>query len=179
MNSTLPQTGFASLNPQKDAALIMMSFTVNDTISLSTFSVTNLIKGVGNFVPGQMIRSEIAILMSKLFTSAVETSEDSCKIDVSRDDVVLLRQWLETRMAHCEQEKNAYNEAIAIWNDKPSYSRGEEPVNKFNPDTYIGMKLLLIELREWLLGEEVIEERSSKSTKAAWAQEASETESHN
>lgn len=165
-NSTIPETGFASLKPQKDAAMIMMSFIVTDIIALSTFSVIQLLKGVQEITPKTMIKAEIAILMSKLFTSAVETSSnDQCKIEVNREDVVLLRNWLETRMRHCEDEREEENRKI----DRGSMSNSER---RFNPDTYIAMKLLLIELREWLLGEEVIDERSS------FVQEDSETASH-
>lgn len=146
-NSTLPETGFLSLNPKKDIALIMMSFIINDTITLSPFSVIQLISGVGEFQPNTMIKSEVAILMSKLFSQAVFiASENNISIDVSRDDVVMLRTWLETRMIHCEKERDEEN-------------RNAVPAEhaKFSPDTYIGMKLLLIELREWLLGERVIQ----------------------
>lgn len=150
-NSTIPETGFASLNPQKDAAMIMMSFILADTLSLSSFSVIQLIKGVQEIAPKTMIQSEIAILMSKLFTSAVESNDDQCKVDISREDVVLLRKWLENRMRHCEAERDEENKQI-------NKGLRTDSDRKFNPDSYIGMKLLLIELREWLLGEEVVDE---------------------
>ena len=55
---------------------------------------------------------------------------------VDRQDLFILRKWLEVRMLHCEMERDTRSD-------------------KFNPDTYIGQKLLLLDLRELLLGEAV------------------------
>lgn len=62
---------------------------------------------------------------------------------VFRDfEVQILREFLEARMAHCEKEK-------------------EENNVLFNADTYVSMKLMLIDIREWQLGKIVIEELES------------------
>ena len=55
-------------------------------------------------------------------------------ITLTAGEIALLRNWLITRMFHCEKER-------------------EERSEKFNADTYIGQKHLLLDLRELLMGE--------------------------
>jgi len=55
-------------------------------------------------------------------------------LSLTREDVLILKNWLETRMSHCEKERD----------QRSQY---------FNADTYIIMKLMLLDLREWLIGE--------------------------
>lgn len=167
--NTLPETGFASLKPKKDAALIMMSFIVSDIITLSKFSIMQLIAGVAEFTSGTMIQAEIAIMLSKLFNAVMDDTNigigHNIEFNVTRNDVVMLRQWLEQRMRHCELEREQENQTYTEWintNSNSIHMDKEQPIRNFNPDTYIGMKLLLIELREWLLGEEVIDEKLQK-----------------
>ena len=61
-------------------------------------------------------------------------------LTVTRGEVKTMRSWLETRMSHCEMER-----------ENRTTTKNGHP--KFNPDTYIGQKLLLLDLRELLLGD--------------------------
>lgn len=66
----------------------------------------------------------------------------------NRAEVEMMRSYVEARLTHCEaeREEDATRE-IETSNNKSG----------FNPDTYISMKLLLLDIREWLIGE-VIED---------------------
>ena len=55
-------------------------------------------------------------------------------LELSRDELQMLIKFLLARMKHCEKERDERSE-------------------KFSPDTYIAQKLLLIELKEIMLGE--------------------------
>lgn len=147
-------TGFSSTNSQKNVARVLMSFITSDIITLSDFSINQLIQGVSEYKPNIMIESEVVILLSKLYNETLG-NPTLIQIPVTRKEVQLLRQWLEQRMLHCEKEREAENNNTNM----------TEYDKHFNPDSYITMKLLLIELHEWLLGEEVQEVSIPKSYK--------------
>ncbi len=67
-------------------------------------------------------------------------------IILHRTQVVFLRKLLDACMKHCEVERD---DRIMIGLNKD--------IPKFNIDTYIAMKFLMLDIREWLLGE-VVEE---------------------
>ena len=60
--------------------------------------------------------------------------QDYVNIFFTRDEVTMIKVWLETRMGHCEVERDTRSP-------------------KFNADTYIGQKLMLLELKQILMGE--------------------------
>lgn len=142
----IPETGFNSLTPEFKTEMIMASMRLRDVITLSFFSIWQIISGLNNMAETIAITGgkhlgdkSIAILQlsGKLFTAAMTitgnaTPEAVVKIEVSREEVKLMLEMLKIRMTHCEKQRDARNE-------------------KFNPDTYIGQKLLLISIREWLM----------------------------
>jgi len=75
----------------------------------------------------------LGIKLSKIIV-IVTSGQEHAEIEISREELKTLRVWLEMRMQHCEKER-----------DKRS--------KNFNPDTYIGQKFLLLDIRELLLGE--------------------------
>lgn len=87
-----------------------------------------------------MLTSEVELLI-KLIKTFQNRDEDHL-IEVTYNEIVYLRQWIEVRMAHCEKER-----------DQRIPSSHDPNILKFNPDTYIGMKFLLLDLRELLLGQ--------------------------
>lgn len=62
------------------------------------------------------------------------------RLEVSRTELKTMKMFLELRMSHCEQVRQ--NELNDIQSEE-----------KFNPDAYICQKLLLISIREALLGQ--------------------------
>lgn len=69
--------------------------------------------------------------------------ENSNPVEFTFFELIMLRNWLEGRMLHCEMERD----------QRAVKSIGGVDYPRFNADTYIGMKLLLISIRELLLGE--------------------------
>jgi hypothetical protein len=85
-------------------------------------------------------KMKLILNMSKSIVTTIHGNTSSMEVDY--EDLKILRKWLELRMSHCEKERDART----VWPHNPE-------VLKFNPDTYIGQKLLLLDLRELMLGE--------------------------
>lgn len=85
-----------------------------------------------------------------IYVADLQTMDEAARknhmISLQRDQVEILRILLEARMTHCEHERD---------------SKDEEVKRRFNVETYISQKLLLLDIREWLtcysieLGKEV------------------------
>jgi hypothetical protein len=146
----IPATGFTSTNVQTKSEYIRVANKVSATLILSHFSIMQLIQGARLYsstkeqVPGKEVS-----MMCKLFDAMLQGGE-SISIDTTRSEVKTMKMFLETRMSHCEAERD---------NRTTKTLPNGKSIEVFNTDTYIGQKILLIELREWLLGEEVSEER--------------------
>ena len=114
-------------------------------IALSGLAICQFMEGAELFTKSvKSVNSEDVQLMLKLSKSIRSLSSDpSVKFTFTYGELTILRTWLEMRMKHCEQERYA----------KTTVKIGDVEREKFNPDTYIGQKLLLLDLREALLGE--------------------------
>lgn len=120
----------------------------NGILSLTGFAVMQFLEGAELEVSDTTIKlmdTRAVKLILKLSKSIplLQCEEKGARIDVDYKDLSFLRRWLELRMQHCEQERDA----------RTTWNRGGIDFPKFNPDTYIGMKLLLLDLRELMLGE--------------------------
>jgi hypothetical protein len=62
------------------------------------------------------------------------------EFELRRSELFILIKWLKLRMTHCEMERD----------QRVCHSDTELP--KFDPDTYIGQKLLLLELLDLAMG---------------------------
>jgi hypothetical protein len=145
----IPATGFTSTNEVKKSEYIRVANKVSATLTLSHFSIMQLIQGARLYsstkeqVPGKEVST-----MCRLFDAMLQGGE-AISIDVTRTEVRTLKKFLETRMSHCEAERD---------NRTTKVLPNGKVIETFNADTYIGQKMLLIDLREWLLGEEVSKE---------------------
>lgn len=150
---TIPTTGFSSLSPASKTEQVTVSMIMNDTITLSHFSIIQLLAGLSMVTDEKLAKSgllfiqPVAILRvaGKLYEAAIAvhpSGEVTVKFDVTRDDVKVMFELLKLRMKHCEEQR-----------DEENQTKPENP--RFNPDTYIGQKLLLLDLREWLALEAV------------------------
>lgn len=131
-------TGFESVKPTFDVQKVYVKQKQSDYLKLSMNSVVYLIDGVKHLTAKQdKIDSEIVYVMSKLYTfGLLKNTNSETTLEVTRQDVRLMKQFLEEVMSVEEKLRD---------------NRSEE----FDADHYITMKFLLIELREWLLGEEI------------------------
>jgi hypothetical protein len=147
----IPETGFSSNDEKTSVIKGYIKQRQSGYLTLSMFSVIQLIAGARESVKGKsIVNSNIVEVMSKLFELGISNS--AIPTEFTRDEVKILKQFIEGRMSHCEQERDSR----ATKNIGPdSQLINDVIIEKFNPDTYIGQKMLLIELREWLLGEEV------------------------
>lgn len=138
---------FTSETNEISSERVYVKLNTSGTFSIDEFSLLQFLLGYKLWLD-QMdqnkedsLRIKIAILMSTLTLAFLKVSNGDHEqklehIELTRNDVKFLREILETRMRHCEKERDDRNPA-------------------FNADTYISMKLLLLNIREWLVGEEI------------------------
>ena len=111
-------------------------------ITLSSFAIVQFICGALLFfkekdfkiqsIDRQLDQYEFYVWLSELMMS--NQSGNPCDIEVKYSELRTLKTWLVIRMLHCENERDNRSD-------------------KFNPDTYIGQKLLLIDIREIMMGQ--------------------------
>lgn len=152
----IPESGFTSTKNEVTTTTVEVSMKISSTITLTIFSILQLIAGAtymtkwaGNPEAVKDIKAlnpfNVISLIAKLFECAlapVAKEDESHKelrylvtLDILRGDVEIMLRLLEVRMKHCEEMRDSDDLEVKC---------------RFNPDTYIGQKLLLIDLREWL-----------------------------
>lgn len=139
--NNIPASKFNSLQPEFTTEMLMVSFRTRDRIVLSAFAIFQILAGLKHLEKNHEWSSDpfdVLKLAGLLYSSAMAPRRqgEECELEVTRADVKTMIEMLNLRMAHCERERD---------NESPN----------FNADTYIGQKLLLIELREWMLLEQV------------------------
>jgi hypothetical protein len=156
----IPQTGFSSTNADVQTKTAIIALRMKGTILLNLFSIFQIIGGANNADKVSFMGVnpyDVLGVISKLYQAAISCNimpSDSPEehyakqvaIDVTRGDMKIILGLLENRMHHCEEERD--NRSA-----------------RFNPDTYIGQKLLLIELKEWLLCDSIIIQEESLPSK--------------
>ncbi|MGV8961833.1 MAG: hypothetical protein ACOH2V_00360 [Candidatus Saccharimonadaceae bacterium] len=144
LNTTVPSGAFANI---VDSSLTCVSketikrhvsveFAENFVLKVPHFSIIQFFEG---FKLKELVMKEdgysTLVLVQKIAKQLMPTSEDEpLAIDFTRKELLMLKTWLELRMLHCEGERDVRS-------------------TKFNPDSYISMKILLIDIRELLLGD--------------------------
>lgn len=142
--NNIPSTGYQSLQAETSTTTMLVQMRISGTITLSVFSILQIIAGGQSVsvISEPFVRDyfkkhafEVLAVLSKLYTIAIGPRRadegDVCQVDVLRGDVEVMMFLLKLRMEHCEREKDAGNP-------------------KFNAETYIGQKILLLELQSWL-----------------------------
>lgn len=166
----IPSTGFSSYGEKTTVEQVWVKNRISAFFSLSLFSIMQLIKGGEALGKGkELVEGKFFAILSKLFTFAMDTQQveisnmqggdyGTPSIELTRDEVKDLKLFLESRMANCEKERDERVKRTT-YKSVPGVTAEElsTEVDKFNADTYISQKMLLIELREWLLGEETEE----------------------
>lgn len=130
----------------KDVKYCNVRFFASGVIQLTGFAVTQLLEGAELMVADNTVKLidanevKLILLLSKSLEIFQHVDYNDYKVD--NNDLRILRKWLELRMIHCEKERD--ERTVLPWDSSKQ---------KFNPDTYIGQKLLLLDLRELLIGE--------------------------
>ena len=120
-------------------------------IFLNGFAIVQFLEGFSLLVQNYSVISvlkehtNLSLKLSKGIAAAIQL--EKAEYEFTYSEVKILKEWLEARMRHCEQER-----------DKRVTWPHDRDALKFNPDTYIGQKLLLLDLRELLLGEVIATE---------------------
>lgn len=116
-------------------------------IALTGFAISQFLEGFELIVKRSLHSQKADVLLSLKLAKAIAAciQLEKAIVELDYEELVILRSWLETRIAHCEEERDSRT----TWPNTNTL--------KFNPDTYIGQKLLLLDLRELMLGEIVKE----------------------
>lgn len=139
----IPSTGFISSDVVTKTQTALTTFNQSAYLSFSLFSIIQMLFGAKTTVEntaGDTIPKRIVAIYMKLnecFMIANAEHSAEITIQLQREEVELLLQFILSRMQHCEKER-------------------DEQSSKFNPDTYIGMKILILELKEWLMGSVIV-----------------------
>lgn len=121
---------------------------VNATIRFNGFAIAQFIEGADLILTSSKCFN--AVILAKLIIKLMRSL--NAEMVFSYEELCILRSWLEARMHHCEKERD---ELIPSPMTRPQREKSEyvHTALKFNADTYIGQKFLLLDLRELLLGE--------------------------
>lgn len=141
----IPQGGVLVLSQERREEKVSVNFFQRGIIKLSGFALMQLLHGSELLCKEDSLQTmkgftvtsafkALSLLSSCLLTMQVSDFGAEHTIEITRDDLKMFKLFLETRMKHCENERDVRSES-------------------FNPDTYIGQKLLLIDIREMLLGD--------------------------
>lgn len=152
--TNIPQGGIKVVSSETKTSHKMVKQNMSFVLALSGFAIIQFIEGAKILFYGMKSSDFAPMTQVQLFvklTAILQRGLESRNMDsldelfVTREDMYLLKGFLEIRMSHCEKERDDRDPA-------------------FNADTYIGQKLLLLDIRELLLGE-IIEEivKQSKS----------------
>lgn len=143
----IPTTGFNDLAPETKTSAMIGNYRAKGLLTLSIFSILQMIAGLKVVEKEWEYLSKklnmfslktfhLLTLSGKLYEAAIAPTfadeVDIRKVDVSRDEVLMMVELIKLRLIHCEQQRA---------NNDPT----------FNPDTYIGQKQLLLELLQWLM----------------------------
>lgn len=150
----IPQTGFISSDVVTKTQTALTTFNQSAYLSFSLFSIIQMLfgaKSTVDSVEGNTISKQLVLIYMKLnecFMIANAEHSAEITIQLQREEVELLLQFVLSRMVHCEKER-------------------DEQSSKFNPDTYIGMKILVLELKEWLMGSVIVLDHSGLTEQEA------------
>lgn len=162
----IPTAMFESSDTQHERERHLVQFNKKAWFEINDFSIIQFLHGyplnTGSISTREHEISAKLLHKIALCTITNNTVEEGQKkrFELVRDEVKMLRAWLEARMHHCEKERDdrvyvnaeGHKGSVSIEDtNKPLFNETWKPV--FNPDTYIAMKYLLLDIREWLLGD--------------------------
>ena len=113
-------------------------------ISFSGFALCQFLEGADLYaekytkIPPKVLSLVVKISRHLVLLQSVSNPE----IELTRFELLFLQEFLELRMKHCEKERD----------NRTAWPHNPEAL-KFNADTYIGQKFLLLDIRELLIGE--------------------------
>ena len=147
--TNIPSNSLVVISKQTETTHRRVKLVTEAQLQLTGFAIAQFMEGVELVVAEATIKtmevSTVKLILKLSKATTLLQSGPVTGITVDYKELTLLREWLELRMIHCEKEREERT-TITYVKDGPSFP-------KFNPDTYIGQKLLLLDLRELMLGE--------------------------
>lgn len=130
------QNGIIVNSVKSSVKTAIISLTKTANLKLSNFHVLMFLYGAKLHVESlkqEMVDKDILSLYMSLNEVLVENAPEK-EFEFTSKQLRFLEQFLISRIDHCEKERDDRN-------------------TKFNPDTYISMKLMLLNIKELMLGE--------------------------
>ncbi len=168
----IKKTGWSSKTIDTTTERVLLKLNQFANITLSPFAIRQIMSGAHLLLQQRGVKAALKYdethLLSRLaihIAYYAEDNESDRKVNVAdlltrttfgitRNEMFIMREWLETRMTHCEEElENRVMIGEVV--EKGNVTKG---ALKFNKETYVTMKLLLLDIREWLLGTAVEDE---------------------
>lgn len=151
--NNIPAHGFSIVNQSTDRMILRIEAFKEGNIMLSPFSVVQILEGAEHMP--ELQSDETRNIARSVFNIYVKLNSAFRKIQlnnvpeqmefaITRRELLTLIQWLKLRMAHCEAERD---QRTMIKDGD-----GNDIAPKFNADTYIGQKMLLLELLSLAMG---------------------------
>ena len=146
--NNIPASGFSVVNQSTDRMILRVEAFKEGNITLSPFAVAQILEGTEHMPELQSDETRnisraifnIYVKLNSAFRKIqISSGPDQMPFAITRRELLTLIQWLKLRMHHCELERD---QRVMINNELP----------KFNQDTYIGQKLLLLELLDLAMG---------------------------
>ena len=135
----IPSTGIQIVEIEREGKMMKVDFLKRATVSFSVFSLIQLLCGAILHLEeyprekSQFDQLDLYFRLSK-FIFGQPNHDATFNVELTYKEIVTLKKWLEVRMQHCEFER-------------------DQRSDKFNPDTYIAQKYLLLDLKILLTGE--------------------------
>lgn len=151
----IPSNAITVVTANRETVRRRVSMVVSAVLKVVPFAIIQLIEGVQAYVDrtgndGSLKSADVNLLLRLVRSVGLWTGDPNIALELTfmYDELVTLRGWLEERIAHCETERD----------NRTMVETSTGMVEKFNPDTYIGLKLILLDVRELMLGEFVKDE---------------------
>lgn len=119
----IPDHRFTVQNDLQEMKTITCEISVSAEFIFNQFAAVQFIMGSSNVI--------VEPRLMELLLNAAMVPNGHVTASYTRADIMKLVELLQSRMRHCEYERD----------------NGSE---RFNPDTYIAQKMLLLDLKEWL-----------------------------
>jgi hypothetical protein len=105
-------------------------------LKLSIFHAIQIAAGAKKYIDNikELVIPKTVLNIYIMLTDGIISGNPEIEVKLTRQEIMVMLNFLKHRMQHCEEERDAGSE-------------------RFHSDTYIGQKLLLIDLKELLLGE--------------------------
>ncbi len=144
------------IGQERDSQHVRVSLFRTGSIRFSSFAMLQFSEGA-ELMPEITNEQTNKFVLTSVFKTYVKINnhlrkmllqhQTACQMDWTREEVLVLKNWLKLRMEHCERERDERSE-------------------KFNPDAYIAMRYLMLELKELLMGDIVDYDRFEDTPRA-------------